>query len=194
MFLLKREYRVLLMLSEKQLIQGCRKGERQAQKELYDCYAPMMMGISMRYCKSTQEAEDVVQEAFMKVYDNIKQFKGEGNLVFWIRRIVINTALNSERGKMYLFPMVDVRDINVHTEKDFSLRDYSFQDLLKLINQLPDGCRAIFNLYAIEGYSHKEIGEILSISEGTSKSQYARAKQLLRAKLLKENRINYGNG
>ena len=90
--------------------------------------------------------------------------------------------------------MVDVEDIDVHTEKDFSLRDYSFQDLLKIIGQLPDGCRTIFNLYAIEGYSHKEIGELLSISEGTSKSQYSRAKQLLKDRLLRENKINYGNG
>src|SRR5690606_18502428 len=99
------------------------------------------------------------------------------------KRIVINTALNSQRSKLYLYPMVDVTDIQVSSDKEFALSGFHYEDLLKMIQELPTGCQVIFNLYAIEGYKHHEIATILNISEGTSKSQYARAKSLLQEML-----------
>lgn len=171
----------------KNLIDRCIKQESNAQRELYDLYAPSMMVVAMRYSKSDQEAEDVLQEAFIKVFDKIDSYRRESDLRFWIKRIVVNTALNQQRSKLYMFPMVDIKDVDDDLKNDISLSSFHFQELLKLIQELPTGSQTVFNLYAIEGYSHKEIGELLNVSEGTSKSQYARAKKLLREKITKEN-------
>ena len=166
------------MVHENELIEGCRNGERRWQKALYDRFSKKMMVVCLRYCKARQEAEDVLQEAFIKVFDNIKNYRKESSLEYWIKRIVINTALNSQRSKLYLYPMVDISDVNI-SEQDVNVAGFHYQDLLKMIQELPSGCQIIFNLYAIEGYKHHEIAKMLNISEGTSKSQYARAKQLL---------------
>lgn len=181
------------MLHENELIEGCRKGDRAIQKALYDRYCRKMMVVCMRYSKSTLEAEDILQEGFVKVFHGIKDFRQESKLETWITRIMVNTALNSQRKKLYLFPMVDVEDIDL-PEDEISISGIHFNQLLEMIQSLPQGCQVVFNLFAIEGYSHKEIGEMLGISEGTSKSQYARAKSLLQAKLLKESSYytNYG--
>ena len=173
------------MLGETELIEGCRKGNRATQKALYDQYCRKMMAVCMRYSKSTQEAEDILQEGFVKVFQGIKNFRQEAKLETWITRIMVNTALNSQRKKLYLFPMVDVETTNL-SEDEISLAGLNFTQLLEIIQSLPQGCQTVFNLFAIEGYSHKEIAEMLGISEGTSKSQYARAKSLLQARLLKE--------
>lgn len=178
--------------TEEELLQDCRDGNRSAQYELYQRYSKAMYAICLRYTKSTAEAEDVLQEAFVKVFTKIESFKRESTLGYWIKRIVINTALNHQRSKLYLHPMVDVELMNDKTEAATALSDYSYQELLEMIKGLPDGCQVIFNLYAIEGYKHQEIAEMLSISEGTSKSQYARAKQLLQKKLESNQRVNYG--
>jgi len=172
------------MHTEEELIKGCQKGDRKLQKELYERFSERMFVLCMRYAKSTQEAEDVLQESFIKIFDKIKDFKGDSTIGYWIKRIVINTALNSQRGKLYLFPMVDVNDTDLR-EQEMNLSSIHLQDLLDLIQSLPAGCQAVFNLYAIEGYKHHEIAAMLEISEGTSKSQYARAKQLLRGMLEK---------
>lgn len=182
------------MISEKEIIKGCKKSDRKAQKALYDRFSPRLMAVCRRYAKSSEEAEDVLQESFIKVYKSIDKFRGESRLDYWMKRIVINTALNHQRSKLYLFPMVDVEDISISTEKDFSLRNFQLKDLLAMIEKLPTGCRVIFNLYAIEGYNHKEIAEMLEISDGTSKSQYARSKKLLQEMILNEKDVNYGNG
>ncbi len=179
------------MQSEKRLVDSCIKGERKAQKQLYTQYAGSMMVVAMRYTKSDQEAEDVLQESFIKVFDKINLFRGDSSLGSWIKRIVVNTALNSQRSKLYMFPMVDVEEIHNALESDFSLSDFHFKELLTFIKELPAGCRAIFNLYAIEGYSHKEIAAMLDVSIGTSKSQYARARQLLQERIGTEQTKNY---
>jgi RNA polymerase sigma factor (sigma-70 family) len=179
------------MDSDKILVQACSKGDRKAQKELYNKYARKMLVVAMRYSKSDQEAEDVIQEAFIKVFDKINTFRGESRLDFWIKRIVVNTALNHQRSKLYMFPMFDVEDINYEMETELSLSNYHFKELLKIIQELPTGCQVIFNLYAIEGYSHQEIAIKLNISIGTSKSQYSRAKMLLRDKIEKEEKLSY---
>ncbi len=173
------------MLNENELIEGCRKGSRAFQKALYDRYCRKMLVVCLRYSKSTAEAEDILQEAFVKVFQGIRDFRQESKLETWITRIMVNTALNAQRKKLYLYPMVDVQDLDL-PEEEVSISGIHFTQLIEMIQGLPQGCQIVFNLFAIEGYSHKEIAEQLGISEGTSKSQFARAKSLLQQRLSKE--------
>ncbi len=174
------------MLSEKELIKGCAEGDRTLQKALYERYCRKMMAICMRYARSTQEAEDILQEGFIKVFNSIHSFRSEAKLETWITRIIINTALNSNRQKLYMLPMVDVNEVQIQEDEGLNLSEFNLSELISMVQSLPDGCRVVFNLFAIEGYGHKEIAEMLQISEGTSKSQYNRAKSLLRSKLIQE--------
>jgi RNA polymerase sigma-70 factor (ECF subfamily) len=153
-----------------------------------------MLVVCLRYSKTTAEAEDILQEGFVKVFNGIKDFRKESKLETWITRIMVNTALNVQRRKLYLYPMVDVEEINL-PDTEISVSGIHFKQLLEMIQTLPHGCQIVFNLFAIEGFSHKEIGERLGISEGTSKSQFARAKSLMQAKLLNESKYyeRYGD-
>ena len=178
------------MLSEKELINKCAKGERTAQKAFYDRYCRRMMAVCLRYARSTPEAEDMLQEGFVKIFNHLKSFRFESKLETWMTRIIINTALNYQRQKLYLLPMVDVEDAGLKEDESVSLADFNLSELMAIVQSLPDGCRVVFNLFAIEGYGHKEIGEMLGISEGTSKSQYNRAKNLLKGKL-ETMKVNY---
>lgn len=182
------------MQTDEDLIKGCAKGDRASQKALYDRYARKMMVTCLRYARSSQEAEDILQEGFVKVFSNIAKFRSESQLSTWITRIMINTALNKQRSKVYMVPMVDVNEGHSVLEEDVSLSHFHLNDLLEIIQSLPDGCRIVFNLFAIEGYSHKEISEMTGISVGTSKSQYNRAKSLLRLKIemLEKEKLDYG--
>ena len=173
------------MLSEHELIDGCRKGNRSVQKALYEQYCRKMTVVCLRYSKTTAEAEDILQEGFVKVFQGIKDFRQESKLETWITRIMVNTALNNQRKKLYLFPMIDVEAIDL-PEEEISISGIHFSQLLEMIQSLPQGCQVVFNLFAIEGYNHKEIAALLGVSEGTSKSQYARARSLLQQKLLNE--------
>ena len=173
------------MLNEDELIEGCRKGNRASQKALYERYCRKMLVVCLRYSKTTGEAEDILQEGFVKVFNGLKEFRQESKLETWITRIMVNTALNVHRRKLYLYPMVDVAEINL-PDAELSLSGINFQQLLEMIQTLPHGCQIVFNLFAIEGFSHKEIADRLGISEGTSKSQFARARSLMQAKLSKE--------
>ncbi|NMM49204.1 RNA polymerase sigma factor [Marinigracilibium pacificum] len=175
------------MSSEQILIEACKKQDPRAQEQLYTKFAPGMYAVCLRYSKSTLEAEDILQEAFIKVFRKISTYKGDSSLGYWIKRIVINTAINSQRSKLYMFPMVDVEDVNIVNPAIDALNNLNHQDLLKMIKELPDGCRVIFNLYAVEGYKHSEIADMLEISEGTSKSQFARARQLLKEMAVQRN-------
>jgi len=177
------------MLEHSKLIDACIKGDREAQKDLYDIFSKKMYMVCLRYTKAQQEAEDVLQESFVKVFRNLKTYRGDSKLDYWIKRIVINTALNSQRKKLYMYPMVDIDDINSTTDYNKALSDFSMEELLKMIRELPSGCQAVFNLFAIEGYSHKEIAELLEVSEGTSKSQFARARKLLQEKIAAEEKF-----
>ncbi len=179
------------MLSEQELIKGCVKGDRAAQKALYERYCRKMMVVCQRYAKSLQEAEDALQEGFLKVFASLKSFRGDSRLDTWITRIMINTALNAQRQKLYLLPMVDITAVNLPEDEEISLASFNLSELITMIQALPDGCRLVFNLFAIEGYNHKEIAGMLGISEGTSKSQYSRAKSLLKVKLSLQNNV-YG--
>lgn len=173
------------MLNENELIDGCRKGNRASQKALYDRFCKKMMVVCLRYSKSSPEAEDILQEGFVKVFQGLEGFRQDAKLETWMTRIMVNTALNHHRKKLYLYPMVDVEEIDL-PQSEVSLSGIHFTQLLEMIQALPQGCQVVFNLFAIEGYSHKEIAELVGISEGTSKSQYARARSLLQERLLKE--------
>lgn len=179
------------MHSEDELIKGCTKGDRAIQKALFDRYCPKMKVICQRYAKTTLEADDILQEGFIKVFANIKDFRQQSSLATWITRIMINTALNFHRQKLYLHPMVEVEKANLAEAEEVSLSVFHLNELVTMIQSLPDGCRIIFNLFAIEGYGHREIADMLSISEGTSKSQYNRAKSLLKEKITNEQK-RYG--
>jgi RNA polymerase sigma-70 factor (ECF subfamily) len=179
------------MSSDRALIEECIHGNSKAQKDLYEQYSRQMMAVCMRYSKKTEDAEDILQEAFVKVFRNLDQFRYDSTLYFWIKRIVINTALNYHRGKMHQQQTVDVEEIHDLADDEVTLSNYHLKDLLNLLQSLPDGSRVVFNLYAIEGYQHREIAEKLGISEGTSKSQYARAKRLLRDMIAKLERHTY---
>ncbi len=174
------------------IIDGCARGDRKAQRELYDLFSKKLLVVALRYCKSQLEAEDVLQEAFIKIFRSIKSFEGKAKLETWMRKILVNTALNHQRSKLYLFPMSDVYEMQMPDAGDIPIREYHFTELLKMIQELPTGCQVIFNLYAIEGYNHNEIAKKLDISVGTSKSQYARAKMLLREMIEKAESVNYG--
>ena len=181
------------MLNEPELIEGCRKGNSSFQKALYDLYCRKMLVVCLRYSKTTAEAEDILQEGFVKVFQGLKDFRQESKLETWITRIMVNTALNQQRKKLYLLPMVDVEELDL-PEDEISISQIHFTQLLEMIQTLPQGCQIVFNLFAIEGYNHKEIAALLGISEGTSKSHYARARVLLQQKLEKESSyyLKYG--
>lgn len=171
---------------EEELIKGCLKRERGAQQQLFDQYSSKMYALCYRYVRHAMEAEDILVTAFTKVFDRIEQFKGEGSFEGWIRRIMVNEALTFLRKSrtMYLETDLEVAD----REPDYDrLSDHlEAEDLMKMIQELPAGYRLVFNMYAIDGYSHKEIAEQLGISENTSKSQLSRARVYLQ-KVLAEN-------
>ncbi len=171
-------------MNEEQLLKECLEGIKLSQKAFYEMFARKMMGVLMRYCDTLEDAEDLLQEGFIKVFENLKFYRNEGSLEGWVRRIMVNNAISRFRGKID-FETVELNeshslkaDSSFHTDHALNA-----QDLLKLIRRLPAGYRTIFNMYAIEGFTHREIGEQLSISEGTSKSQLARAKAILQKQI-----------
>lgn len=170
---------------EHELINKCCDGNRIAYREFYELFAAELLAIALRYMKTKQEAEDVVQDAFIKAFKGLASFNQNASLKTWLTRIVINTALNKLRSQhKNQFQNSDEFE-SVETGV-LPLANYSFTELVSFIQQLPIGCRSVFNLYAIEGYSHKEIAEMLSISLGTSKSQYHRSKVLLQQMISSE--------
>jgi RNA polymerase sigma factor (sigma-70 family) len=170
-------------------LEKLRNGNRKAQHELYHMFAPKMFALCMRYTSSRQEAEDLMQEAFIKVFRHLHQFTGLGNFEGWVRRIFVNTALEFLR-KRSSWSDLEASDLkHLPSENRSVYEEIGLQDTLKLIQSLSDGYRTIFNLYAIEGYSHREIAKMLNISEGTSKSQLSRAKAILQKSLILAEKI-----
>jgi len=171
---------------EDELIKGCLRRDHTAQELLYNTYASRMYGLCHRYVKDSMGAEDVLITAFTKVFDKIQQFKSEGSFEGWIRRIVVNEALTYLRRNrsMYLETELEKAD----REPDYgTIGDHlEAEDLIRMIQELPTGYRVVFNLYAIDGYSHKEIADQLGISENTSKSQLSRARTYLQKLLLEQ--------
>ncbi len=162
------------------LVSGCLRNERASQEALYQLYADQMLGVCYRYTKSLTDAEDVLQEGFVKAFKNLHQYRSEGELGAWIRRIMVTTALNYlKRNIRYQQELVfDKTELHPVSDDNPGIQ-LEAKELLALLRQLPAGYQTIFNLYAIEGYNHVEIGAMLGISEGTSRSQYARARALL---------------
>ena len=175
-------------MTDEQIIQGCKDKDARAQKQLFEKYAGTMLGVCMRYMKAQQEAEDVLQDGFIKVFEKFDRFTGEGSLEGWIKRIMINTALDQLRKNKKTNYHLDVDEVGFMIPKeDMIIENLSAENLLKILDTIPEGYRVVFNLYAIEGYTHKEIGEQLGVSENTSKSQYSRAKAHLRKLLIDYN-------
>lgn len=162
-----------------ELIAGCRRNLREAQYKLYNILSAKMFSVCLRYAKNREAAEDLLQEGFVKVFTNIDKFRGDGSFEGWVRRIMVNTAVEHYRKSTKMYPMVNVDDVNKNITWEDSGDDLQLEDLMNMINKLSPGYRTIFNLYVVEGYSHREIGELLEISEGTSKSQLSRARYLL---------------
>jgi RNA polymerase sigma-70 factor (ECF subfamily) len=173
------------MIFEEEIICGCIKGDKKAQKALYDKYSAKMLGVCLRYFKNIDEAEDALQEGFIRVFNNIDKFRNEGSFDGWLRRIIVNTALNYYRSNLKHYYSIDYDEIEeVVEDAKLSFDSLNVEFLLNLIQSLPEGYRLIFNLYEIEGYSHKEIGIMLGISINTSKSQLMKAKKYLQHKLI----------
>ena len=162
------------------LVKECLKGNSAAQKQFYEQFAPTMLAVCYRYTKSLADAEDVLQEGFIKAFKNIQQFKGEGNLGGWLRRIMVTTAINFlKKASRYQTELI-FGDEPLHAVSSYEPQvQLDAKELAEKIRQLPAGYQTIFNLHAVEGYSHVEIGQMLGIKESTSRSQYARARALL---------------
>jgi RNA polymerase sigma-70 factor (ECF subfamily) len=173
---------------EEELVKGCLKRDRNAQKQLYDAYSGKMYSICFRYVKNSMEAEDVLVTAFTKIFDKIDQFKAEGSFEGWIRRIMVNEALSSIRKNKTMYLETDLEAADRQPDYDQLGDHLEAEDLINLIQELPPGYRVVFNMYAIDGYSHKEIAEELGISENTSKSQLSRARVFLQ-KLLRNQEL-----
>jgi RNA polymerase sigma-70 factor (ECF subfamily) len=169
---------------EDELIRGCLKRDRSAQKHLYEMYSSKMYGICYRYVKDAMEAEDILVTAFMKVFDKIEQFKSEGSFEGWIRRIIVNESLTHLRRNKSMYLETDLEHAEREPDYDQLSDHLEAEDLLNIIQELPAGYRIVFNMYAVDGYSHKEIADHLGISENTSKSQLSRARVYLQKKLM----------
>jgi len=177
------------MVSEEDLISQCLKNDQKAQGDFYKRFAPKMYGVCMRFAKNQMEADDILQEGFIKVFINLKSFRNEGSLEGWVRRTIVNTAINLYKKNIKHQKDTDIEHAEtIHNQEQDSIDGISTKELLKLIQDLPTGYRVVFNLNIIEGYSHKEIGKLLDISENTSKSQLSRARQALQKKLTGQRR------
>ena len=178
-------------MSDQQIIEGCANHERKAQQKLYDKYSRFLLGVCTRYANDKAEAEDILQDSFLKIFSSIKDFSGTGSFIGWMRKVTVNTAITHYHKNLKYRYHIDIDEyVSVETgttsfEEDF----FTSEDLYKVLNELPAGYRMVFNLYAVEGYKHKEIAEILGVDTNTSKSQYSRAKAVLRDKLEKLGRL-----
>jgi len=175
-------------MDDASLVSECINGNIRAQRELFDKYARKMMTVCLRYATNTEQAEDILQDGFVKVSLKLTDFKGDGSLEGWIRRIMVNTALDQIRKNKKSLGDTSIDDVGYKLENDdFIVQHLIAEDLMKLVLSMPEGYKIVFNLFAVEGYSHQEIAEKLSISENTSKSQYSRARAYLRERLEKMN-------
>ncbi|MEJ7768618.1 MAG: sigma-70 family RNA polymerase sigma factor [Chitinophagaceae bacterium] len=170
-------------ISEPDLIRGCLSGDNRMQEELYNRFASKMYAVCLRYSNNTDDAQDLLQEGFIKIFKNLDRFRAEGSFEGWIRRVFVNTSIEHYRRKVNLFSTSEREEALVKDSSVSALDKLAEKDIIKLVQDLSPGYRTVFNMYAIEGFSHKEIGGILGISEGTSKSQLARAKGILQKKV-----------
>jgi RNA polymerase sigma factor (sigma-70 family) len=167
------------------IIKGCVSGDRKAQGKLFNHFSNEMFGVCLYFSKDYTEAEDTLHDGFMKVFQKIEQFEYKGSLAGWIRKIMVNTALEKFRKQHLLYVVGDEYENNEDINHENVISNLSAHDLINLIRELTPQYKMVFNLFAIEGYSHKEISEMLGISEGTSKSNLARARNVLQNKVKK---------
>lgn len=168
----------------KELIEKCLENDRTSQYRFYEYYSTRVFGVCLRYAKNFADAEDILQEGFVKAFKYLQDYSGKGSMESWIRRIMVTTSLNYYKKKNMLNKDVDPENTNILINKDYEgLSDMSHEEILELIRELPYGYQTVFNLSTIEGYSHKEISKIMQISINTSKSQLSRANKALRKKI-----------
>ena len=175
------------MMSDQKIIEGCARHERKSQRLLYEKYSRLLMGVCLRYAGNRAEAEDILQDSFLKIFFRIKDFSGTGSFIGWLRKVVVNTAITNYHLNLKYRYHVEIEEyVSIETGVSGFAEDFfSSDELLRVLNELPGGYRMVFNLYAVEGYKHKEIAEMLGIDTNTSKSQYSRAKAVIRDKLEK---------
>ena len=166
-------------ISDSDLIRGCMESDRRMQEELYRRFSPRMYAVCLRYAGNAEEAEDILQEGFIKVFKKLDSFRNEGSFEGWIRRIFVNTAIEHFRRKKYLLPVTEKEENTIEGKYTSVLDEMGAKDIMALVQELSPGYRTVFNMYVVEGYTHKEIADQLGISEGTSKSQLSRAKVIL---------------
>ena len=186
------------MVNDLEIIKGCARHDRRAQQMLYDKYSRFLLGVCMRYATDRPQAEDILQDSFLKIYFSIGDFSGTGSFAGWLRKVAVNTAITHYHKNLKHRYHIEIEEyVSVETGTSSFEEDlFSSDELYKVLNELPAGYRMVFNLYAVEGYKHKEIAEMLGIDTNTSKSQYSRAKAVLREKLEKLRQVRniyYGN-
>jgi RNA polymerase sigma factor (sigma-70 family) len=165
---------------EAQLVKACLHGDSRAQRKLYEKYYGKMLGVCLRYTKDREEARDILQDGFVKIFQKLGQFSFSSPLEGWVRRIIVNTAIDRYRKNLAEPGSIDIETVyEVASEEHDALSDMSHEELLSCLQNLPAGYRMVFNMYVIEGFSHKEIAEALTITEGTSKSQLSKARAYL---------------
>lgn len=175
---------IQLYQKEKQLIEMAVENNRQAQQQIYAKFSPKMLSVCRQYIKDIHHAEDVMITGFMKVFTNLKHFEHKGSFEGWIRRIMVYECIDFLRVKNNNFNHQDIEDVtNTESESGYELEEFSVDEIQNLIDNLPDGYKMVFNLYAIEGYKHQEIAQMLKISEGTSKSQLSHARKVLQLQI-----------
>lgn len=173
------------MAGIEEIIKGCLKGSRRDQELLYRKHSARLYAVCLQYSGNDDEAKDILQEGFIKIFENLHSYKFEGSFEGWMRRIVVNTALEKYRSRNNLYKVEDIDQI-AETEAEPDVEDYTgleAADLLEIIRELPPKYRMVFNLYALEGFSHKEISKMVNISEGTSKSNLSRARMILQRRV-----------
>jgi RNA polymerase sigma factor (sigma-70 family) len=175
-----------------ELIKRCKAGERKSQELLYKQFASKMLGVCMRYATDRMEAEDMLQNGFIKVFQKMNDYRGDGSFEGWVRRIMVHSSIEYYRKHHKMLQLVDIESAsNEPSVNAIAAANLDAKDLMILIQQLSPGYRMVFNLYAIEGYSHKEIGEIMGISEGASKSQLSRARTILKEQITRSGGKRY---
>ena len=176
-------------MTELEIIKGCIRNDRHCQRALFERYAGLMLSVCRRYTRHEMEAEDIVQDALIKVYKNIDKFKFEGSFEGWIRRIVVNTALKNYKKSSVQKEQIGLESYQEGSLEPEAISNLGVEELMTLIAGLPEGYRIVFNLYIVEGYSHREIADMLNIQESTSRSQLVKARRILQELLTQRNKI-----
>jgi len=176
-------------LDQKELIAGCIRGDRQCHLALFQQYSGKLLGVCIRYTRHRMEAEDILQDAFIKIFNNLQKYEGKGSFEGWMRRIAVNTALKNYHKSSYQKEKIGLEDYQEGALDPEVLSTLHEEEIMGVIAKLPDGYRMVFNLYVIEGFSHKEIATQLKIQESTSRSQLVKARKMLQSKITQLMRI-----